>query len=95
MAPADFSLGINGDDATSHQPVGHTALVPVPAMGGCGDTQGAAAASWAFCAPQKICVSPVLPIFEKILHPVALDEEQGKKDGIASLSPKPSHPGLS
>lgn len=86
------ALASRGNDAASHQPVGHTALDPVPGMGGCGDTQRAAAASWAFCASQKSGFDQHCPYLES--SHVALDEEQGKKDGIALLSPKPSHPGL-
>lgn len=86
------ALASRGNDAASHQPVGHTALDPVPGMGGRGDTQRTAAASWPFCASQKSGFDQHCPYLES--SHVALDEEQGKKDGIALLSPKPSHPGL-
>lgn len=73
------ALASAGDAA----PLWVTHAAPVPGVGGFGDTQLLPAGLSVF--HKNLCLTNAAKI------PVALDEEQGKKNGIAFLSPNLSY----
>lgn len=92
MAPADFSLGITRGWCCSPSPCGSLSTGPSSWDGRVLGHSESRCCRLGFLCFTKICVWPMLPILAKILHPVALDEEQGKVDGIEFIFSKTFSP---